>query len=184
VKIIGEATDTYAQGYYYYDSKKAGTVTVSHLRFGKSPIRSQPVERANFVACHKFSFLEKVDMLGKRKEGAVFLLASPFDKDSVWENIPSRSSGRSSTEDQVLLHHALKIADEIAWATGSTSYANRFLSYLRRSPGEAGDRIDRESITIPRQEGRRHCRHESQAVRAAKTRSKVTIRNRPKAICT
>jgi len=115
VKIIGEATDNYAQGYYYYDSKKAGTVTVSHLRFGKSPIRSPYlVERANFVACHKFSFLEKVDMLGKAEEGAVFLLASPFDKDSVWENIPVEVQ-RQIIDKKIKFYciDALKIADEI-----------------------------------------------------------------------
>jgi pyruvate-ferredoxin/flavodoxin oxidoreductase len=89
IKIIGKATDNYAQGYFDYDSKKAGSTTVSHLRFGKSPIRSTyHIQNANFVACHKFSFLEKVDMLGKANDGATFLLASPFHKDEVWDHIP------------------------------------------------------------------------------------------------
>lgn len=89
IKIIGDATDNYAQGYFFYDSKKAGTQTVSHLRFGKTPIKSQYlIQKADFVACHKFSFIERTDMLTNLKEGGTFLLASPFGKDEVWENIP------------------------------------------------------------------------------------------------
>ncbi len=66
IKIIGEETDNFAQGYFYYDSKKSGTVTMSHLRFGPEPIRAPyliELNQANFVACHQFSFLERVDML-------------------------------------------------------------------------------------------------------------------------
>jgi pyruvate-ferredoxin/flavodoxin oxidoreductase len=89
IKIIGDATDNYAQGYFVYDSKKAGTVTVSHLRFGKKPIRKPYlVTRANFIACHKFSFIEKVDMLAKAKKGGTFLLASPYPADQVWNHLP------------------------------------------------------------------------------------------------
>ena len=89
IKIIGEATDNYAQGYFVYDSKKAGTVTVSHLRFGKKPIRKPYlVTKANFIACHKFSFIEKVDMLAKAKKGGTFLLASPYPADQVWNHLP------------------------------------------------------------------------------------------------
>ncbi|NLJ09495.1 MAG: pyruvate:ferredoxin (flavodoxin) oxidoreductase [Treponema sp.] len=89
IKIIGEATDNYAQGYFVYDSKKAGTVTVSHLRFGKKPIRKPYlVTKANFIACHKFSFIEKVDMLSRAKKGGTFLLASPYPADQVWNHLP------------------------------------------------------------------------------------------------
>jgi pyruvate-ferredoxin/flavodoxin oxidoreductase len=89
IKIIGDATENYAQGYFVYDSKKAGTVTVSHLRFGKKPIRKPYlVTKANFIACHKFSFVEKVDMLAKAKKGGTFLLASPYPADQVWNHIP------------------------------------------------------------------------------------------------
>ncbi len=89
IKIIGTATDNYAQGYFVYDSKKAGAMTVSHLRFGKDPIRSSYlIQNASFVACHKFSFLEKIDMLSCAEDGGVFLLASPFSKDEVWNHIP------------------------------------------------------------------------------------------------
>ena len=89
IKIIGEATENYAQGYFVYDSRKAGQKTISHLRFGKSPIKSTYlIQKASFIACHKFSFLERFDMLSNAEEGAVFLLSSPFNKDEVWENIP------------------------------------------------------------------------------------------------
>jgi len=89
IKIIGDATDDFAQGYFSYDSRKAGTVTVSHLRFGKKAIkRPYLVEKADFIACHKFSFVEKLDMLSKAKKGGTFLLASPFNKDQIWDNLP------------------------------------------------------------------------------------------------
>ncbi len=89
IKIIGEDTPNYVQGYFVYDSKKAGTITVSHLRFGPQPIRSPYLcTKADFVACHNFSFIEKYDMLSNAKEGAVFLLASPFPADQVWSHLP------------------------------------------------------------------------------------------------
>ncbi len=89
IKIIGEDTDNYAQGYFVYDSKKSGSVTVSHLRFGPRPIRATYlVSSANFVACHQFSFLERVDMLQAAEPGAVFLLNSPYGPDTVWEHLP------------------------------------------------------------------------------------------------
>ncbi len=89
IKIIGEETDNFAQGYYVYDSKKSGSVTVSHLRFGPRPIRSAYLLRqAKFVACHQFSFLEKIDVLKYAAPGAVFLLNSPYGADEVWERLP------------------------------------------------------------------------------------------------
>ncbi len=89
IKIIGKATDNYAQGYFVYDSKKSGVRTVSHLRFGPQPIKSTYlVQKANFVACHKFSFLEKIDMLSAAEQGGTFLLASPYGKEEVWEHLP------------------------------------------------------------------------------------------------
>ncbi|KAF0220880.1 MAG: putative pyruvate-flavodoxin [Geobacteraceae bacterium] len=89
IKIIGERTDNNAQAYFVYDSKKAGSVTISHLRFGKRPILSPYlIDQADFVACHNFSFLEKYDMLAKAKEEATFLLCSPFGKDEVWDRMP------------------------------------------------------------------------------------------------
>jgi pyruvate-ferredoxin/flavodoxin oxidoreductase len=89
IKIIGDTTDNKVQAYFVYDSKKAGSVTVSHLRFGRKEIRSPYlVDAADFVACHNFFFLEKYDMLGKAKQGATFLLNSPYDKDEVWGQLP------------------------------------------------------------------------------------------------
>ena len=78
IKIIGEETGLHAQGYFVYDSKKSGSVTVSHLRFGPRPIRSSYlISRANFVACHQFQLLERIDVLAIAEPGATFLLNSP-----------------------------------------------------------------------------------------------------------
>jgi pyruvate-ferredoxin/flavodoxin oxidoreductase len=89
IKIIGEETPNYAQGYFVYDSKKSGTLTTSHLRFGPKPIHSSyKIRSSNFVACHQFSFLEQHDMLSAAEPGAVFLLNSPYDKDKVWDKLP------------------------------------------------------------------------------------------------
>jgi pyruvate-ferredoxin/flavodoxin oxidoreductase len=89
IKIIGEETDLNVQGYFVYDSKKSGAVTTSHLRFSKTPIRSTYlISRANFVACHQFSFMERLDVLKAADPSAVFLLNSPFGPDEVWDNLP------------------------------------------------------------------------------------------------
>jgi pyruvate-ferredoxin/flavodoxin oxidoreductase len=89
IKIIGEDTPNYAQGYFVYDSKKSGSVTTSHLRFGPRPIRSAYlVTRANFVACHQFGFLEKYEMVEFAVPGATFLLNSIYGPDQVWEHLP------------------------------------------------------------------------------------------------
>lgn len=89
IKIIGEDTDNYAQGYFVYDSKKSGSVTVSHLRFGAEPIRSTYlISSANFVACHQWEFVEKFDLLGSAQPGAVFLLNSPFTPAETWIQLP------------------------------------------------------------------------------------------------
>lgn len=91
IKIISDKTDNYTQGYFSYDSRKAGTVTVSHLRFGKDPIRHPYlVTKANFIACHNFSFIEKVNMLDNLAVGGSFLLTSEYDKDTVWSKLPGR----------------------------------------------------------------------------------------------
>ncbi|MEK6573915.1 MAG: 2-oxoacid:acceptor oxidoreductase family protein, partial [Chloroflexota bacterium] len=91
IKIIGEDTDNYAQGYFVYDSKKSGSVTISHLRFGPKPIRSSYlITSANFIACHQFHFLERFDMLQYAEPGAVFLLNSPYPAHDVWDNLPRK----------------------------------------------------------------------------------------------
>jgi len=89
IKIIGKTTDFSTQGYFVYDSKKSGSMTVSHLRFSKLPIRSAYlVQQADFLACHQFSFLERFDMLSQLKPNGTFLLNSPYDKDTVWDRLP------------------------------------------------------------------------------------------------
>ncbi len=91
IKIIGEETDNYAQGYFVYDSKKSGAMTVSHLRFGPDPIHSTYlISKANFLACHQFVFLEKLDILKYAEEGAVFLLNAPYPPEEVWDHLPRR----------------------------------------------------------------------------------------------
>ncbi len=91
IKIIGEETSFFGQGYFVYDSKKSGSTTVSHLRFGPRQIRSTYlITKANFVACHQWQFLEKFDMLSSIVEGGTFLLNSPFPKERVWANLPMK----------------------------------------------------------------------------------------------
>ena len=89
IKIIGEETPNYAQGYFVYDSKKSGAMTVSHLRFGATPIKSTYlIQRANFIAVHQFNFLERYPVLDQAIDGATLLLNSPYDETEVWANLP------------------------------------------------------------------------------------------------
>jgi pyruvate-ferredoxin/flavodoxin oxidoreductase len=89
IKIIGKGTNNFAQGYFVYDSKKAGAITVSHLRFGPDPIRSTYlITKANFVACHQFQFLDRIDVLSAAEPGATFLLNAPFGPEEIWQHIP------------------------------------------------------------------------------------------------
>ena len=90
IKIIGEETDNSAQGYFVYDSKKSGSMTVSHLRFGKNQIVAPYlINKANFVACHNPAFLNTYDMLGNLEAGGTFLLTTTYTKDEIWEHLPS-----------------------------------------------------------------------------------------------
>jgi pyruvate-ferredoxin/flavodoxin oxidoreductase len=92
IKIIGENTDNYAQGYFVYDSKKSGSITISHLRFGPKPIKSTYlIKQANFIACHQQFFLEKMDMLDDAVEGATFLLNTQVPTDAVWDSLPEKA---------------------------------------------------------------------------------------------
>ncbi len=122
VKIIGEETDNFAQGYFVYDSKKSGSITVSHLRFGPSQIRSTYlISRANFIACHQFSFLERLDMLKWADPGATFLLNSPLGKDDIWAALPKQ------VQEQIIgkgLKFYVIDAYEVAKATGMGSRIN------------------------------------------------------------
>tara|TARA_R110002096_G_scaffold164503_3_gene332551 strand:+ start:12178 stop:15708 length:3531 start_codon:yes stop_codon:yes gene_type:complete len=91
IKIIGETTDNYVQGYFVYDSKKAGAQTVSHLRFGPDPIYSTYlIHKADFIACHQFNFIEKYDILTNIKKRGTFLLNSPFSNEDIWDILPQK----------------------------------------------------------------------------------------------
>ncbi|MGH3078937.1 MAG: pyruvate:ferredoxin (flavodoxin) oxidoreductase [Gaiellaceae bacterium] len=95
IKIIAEATGLHAQAYFVLDSKKAGSTTVSHLRFGPDPIRSSYlVQRADFVACHQFGFLDRIDVLELAGEGATFLLNAPYGPEDVWVHLPAEVQGQ------------------------------------------------------------------------------------------
>ncbi len=92
IKIIGDTTDNNAQAYFVYDSKKAGSMTTSHLRFGKEVIRSPYlIDSADFIACHNFSFLARYDLLNKAKKGATFLINSPFSGQETWDHLPQET---------------------------------------------------------------------------------------------
>src|SRR5580765_3172673 len=89
IKIVGQETVLFAQGYFVYDSKKSGAITVSHLRTSKQPIRSAYlVDHAGFVACHQFEFVDKIDVLEQAAPGASFLLNAPFPEGEVWDHLP------------------------------------------------------------------------------------------------
>ena len=115
IKIIAENTDNYAQGYFVYDSKKAGTMTVSHLRFSSKPIQSPYlIDQAEFVACHQFTFVERRDMLKYVAPGGVFLLNSPYSKDEVWDRVP-RSMQEAVIDKQLKFYviNADKVASDV-----------------------------------------------------------------------
>lgn len=125
IKIIGENTDMYAQGYFVYDSKKAGAVTVSHLRFGKRPIRSTYlISKANFVACHQPVFLFRYDMLKHLVPGGVFLLNTPYSKDEVWDKLP-RSVQKALIEKKAKFY--IIDAVSVARKTGMGGRINRIM---------------------------------------------------------
>ncbi len=125
IKIIGTETNLFAQGYFVYDSKKSGSVTISHLRFGPEPIRAPYlIESANFVACHQFSFLERLPMLSLAENNATFLLNSPFGPDDVWDHLP-----REVQAEIIQKHLRLFVIDgnRVAQATGMGGRVNTIM---------------------------------------------------------
>jgi len=114
IKIIATGTDLNAQGYFVYDSRKSGSQTVSHLRFGKTPIRAPYlIRQANFVAVHQFSFLEKYDCIGMAADGATVLINSNYGADRTWENLPARVQKQFVTKGlRLFVIDAYKIALE------------------------------------------------------------------------
>jgi pyruvate-ferredoxin/flavodoxin oxidoreductase len=149
IKIIGENTDNFAQGYFVYDSKKSGAMTVSHLRFGPQPIRSSYlVSKANFVACHQWIFLERYDMLSALVPGGTFLLNSPFGADEVWDHLP-----RAVQEQIVAKKAKFYVIDayQVARDTGMGSRMNTilqvcFFAISKVLPGEQAIESIRKSI--------------------------------------
>ncbi len=125
IKIIGEETDNYAQGYFVYDSKKSGSVTVSHLRFGPKPIRAPYlIGQANFVACHQFTFLERYDVLKYAMPGAVFLLNSLYGPEEVWDKLPVET--QITILDKKLRFYVID-ANEVAQKTGMGGRINTIM---------------------------------------------------------
>ncbi|MFN7118200.1 MAG: pyruvate:ferredoxin (flavodoxin) oxidoreductase [Saprospiraceae bacterium] len=125
IKIIGENTELHAQGYFVYDSKKSGARTVSHLRFGPNPIRAPYlIQQADFVACHQFNFIEKVEMLSFAKKGATFLLNSPFGPEEVWRELPKHVQ-------EAIIEKELKVyvidATSVARDTGMSGRVNTIM---------------------------------------------------------
>lgn len=125
IKIIGEETEHYAQGYFVYDSKKAGAITISHLRFGPRPIRSSYlIKRANFVACHQFGFLDRYDVLDYAVPGATLLLNAPCAPAAVWERLPREV--QNEIVDKRLKVYSIDAAD-VARRTGMGGRINAIM---------------------------------------------------------
>ena len=122
IKIIGENTDLHCQGYFVYDSKKSGSRTVSHLRFGPKPIHAPYlIQSANFIACHKFDQINKIEILDKAADGAVFLLDSPYSADEVWETLPA--SAQQIIIDRNISFHVID-ASQVAREAGMGKRTN------------------------------------------------------------
>jgi pyruvate-ferredoxin/flavodoxin oxidoreductase len=125
IKLIGELTDYYVQGYFVYDSKKSGSLTVSHLRFGNKAIHSTYlIDSANFIACHHFRYLEKYEILKYAEEGATFLLNTPYDSTEVWQHLPE------SIQSEIIrkkLKFFVVNASQVAHQTGMGSKINTIL---------------------------------------------------------
>ncbi len=160
IKIIGNETDNFAQGYFVYDSKRAGAITVSHLRFGPKPIRSTYlITHANFVACHQWMFLERYDILAPAIEGATFLLNSPYGPEETWDKMPK--SVQQAIIDKKMKFYAIN-AYEVAKATGmgarintvmqtcffylsgileQTEAVNKIKEAIKKTYGKKGDKI-------------------------------------------
>jgi pyruvate-ferredoxin/flavodoxin oxidoreductase len=125
IKIIGEETANHAQGYFVYDSKKSGSVTTSHLRFGPNPIRAPYlIGAATFVACHQFGFLERFDVLSAATPGGIFLLNSPYGPEQVWDHLPHEVQDEIVTKD---LRFYVIDAQAVAQQTGMARRVNTIM---------------------------------------------------------
>jgi pyruvate-ferredoxin/flavodoxin oxidoreductase len=125
IKIIGETTDNFVQGYFVYDSKKSGSLTVSHLRFGSNPIRSSYlINSASFIACHNYSFVNRYDVLKNAEKGATFLLNAPFAQEDVWKTLPRKM--QEEIIDKQIRFYVIN-ASKVAKETGMGSRINTIL---------------------------------------------------------
>lgn len=126
IKIIGEETPNYAQGYFVYDSKKSGAVTISHLRFGPRPIASHYlIQRANFIGCHHFQFLRQYDVLGYAAEGATVLLNTAFTPDKVWKHLPFE------VQEQIVAKHLICYAIDAAKVAQESGMGGRINTIMQ-----------------------------------------------------
>ncbi|HVZ25287.1 MAG TPA: pyruvate:ferredoxin (flavodoxin) oxidoreductase, partial [Sediminibacterium sp.] len=125
IKIIGEVTDYHVQGYFVYDSKKSGSLTVSHLRFSRQPVHSSYlIQSANFIACHHFNYLEKYDILTPAEKGATFLLNAPYPASEVWDHLPARI--QEEIQEKQLKFYVID-ASKVSKETGMGSRINAIL---------------------------------------------------------
>ena len=165
IKIIGEETSNYAQGYFVYDSKKAGAMTVSHLRFGSDPIRSTYlIQRANFIAVHQFKFLDSYDVLGAAVTGASLLLNSPYGPEEVWDHLPRAVQEQIiSKQIKVYAIDAYAVAKEkqlgnrintimqtcffsISGVLGSETAIEKIKDSIRKTYGKRGEPVVRQNF--------------------------------------
>ncbi|WP_303905523.1 pyruvate:ferredoxin (flavodoxin) oxidoreductase [Thiohalomonas denitrificans] len=125
IKIIGESTPLFAQGYFVYDSKKSGSRTVSHVRFGPNPINAPYlIQSASFIGCHQFNFIEKIDVLERAQPGATLLLNSPYGPDEVWDRLPHRTQQQMIDKD---ISFYVIDASGVARETGMGSRTNTIM---------------------------------------------------------
>jgi pyruvate-ferredoxin/flavodoxin oxidoreductase len=145
IKIIGEETDNYAQGYFVYDSKKSGSVTVSHLRFGPNPIRSTYlVTKANFVACHQWEFVEKFDLLETAINGSTFLINSPYKPSEIWHHFPRPIQEQIINVKTSKFTPSTPFKSPVKWNGGTHQYshASVFLCLIRSITKRRSHRTD------------------------------------------
>ena len=149
IKIIGESTDYFAQGYFVYDSKKSGSTTISHLRFGPKEIKSTYlVNKANFIACHQQVFLEKMDMLKDAVEGATFLLNTKVPKELVWDSLPEKvQKDLINKKMKLYIIDAYKVADETGMGVRiNTIMQTCFFAISKIFPRDEAIRMIKDSI--------------------------------------
>src|SRR3989304_1479272 len=149
IKIIGESTDYFAQGYFVYDSKKSGSTTISHLRFGPKEIKSTYlVNKANFIACHQQVFLEKMDMLKDAVEGATFLLNTKVPKELVWDSLPEKvQKDLINKKMKLYIIDAYKVADETGMCLRiNTIMQTCFFAISKIFPTDEAIRMIKDSI--------------------------------------